>query len=121
MNLRKTALSMAAVNVLFFVTLSAHAVGAIAVDDEQGETEPGYGLVTGYDTADQAKTAAVKECREAGNTNCKAVMWFKTCGAYAASRTYYGIGYGDSLQLAEAKAISECGNSSCKVVVSDCE
>lgn len=101
--------------------LSVHAFGAIAVDDEQGESEPGYGLVTGYDSRKAAEAAALSECRDAGNTSCKVMLWFKTCGAYAANRTYYGVGFGESLKLAESKAVAECGQGDCRVVVSDCE
>ena len=101
--------------------LSAFAIGAIAVDDEEGESDPGYGYSTGKDTESAAKSAALKECREQGNKNCKVAVWFKQCGAYAASRKYSGIGYGSSKSVAEAKALDECGNSACKIKVSECE
>lgn len=100
---------------------SAMAVGAIAVDDEAGSTDAGFAVVTGYDSESAAKAAALKECRAAGNESCKVAVWFKTCGAYAASSEHYGIGYGNTQQIAQSKAVEDCGGGSCKVLVSDCE
>lgn len=100
---------------------SAFAYGAIAVDDEVGESDPAYGFATGEDTADDAKKQALKYCREYGTKNCKVAVWFKKCGAYAASKKYYGYGYGDSKKIASDKALEMCGNSNCKVVVAECE
>lgn len=101
--------------------LSAFAYGAIAVDDEVGEDEPGYGISTGEDTRAAAERAALKECRKAGNTNCKVAVWFQGCGAYAASRKYYGIGYGKTLKIAERMALEQCGRGSCEVKLSECD
>jgi hypothetical protein len=106
---------------LLTLSNSAFAVGAIAVDDEVGETEPGYGYVTGMDSEAEAKKGALKECSGNGNKNCKIAVWFKQCGAYANSRKYSGIGFGASKKIAEAKALDECGNAACKIIVSDCE
>lgn len=100
--------------------LSAFAIGAIAVDDEEGEDEPGYGFVTGYDNKDEARRDALKECKKSGNTGCKVVAWFETCGAYAASKKYYGAGWGGTKQKAEAMALDKCGGK-CRVIVSECE
>ena len=100
---------------------SAFAIGAIAVDDEAGDMNAGYGIATGEDSESSAKAAAVKICAESGNKNCKPVVWFKTCGAYAANTKVYGIGYGDSKNIASSKAKEACGEASCKVVVADCE
>jgi len=101
--------------------VSAFAYGAIAVDDEVGEDEPGYGIATGEDTRAAAERAALKECRKAGNTNCKVAVWFQGCGAYAASRKYYGIGYGKTLKIAERMALEQCGRGSCEVKLSECD
>lgn len=97
------------------------AFGAIAIDDEQGETDPGYGFVTGEDTKEEARAAALKACRSQGNTNCKVVVWFETCGAYAASKKYYGYGFGKTKAVAVKKAVEMCGNKNCKPVISECE
>jgi hypothetical protein len=106
---------------LLALPLSVFAFGAIAVDDEQGESAPGYGVATDMDSKAEATAAAMKQCRAAGNKNCKVAVWFETCGAYAGSRKYFGIGYGKTKKAAESAAVSECGNSACKVVVSECE
>ena len=100
---------------------SAFAVGAIAVDDSVGDTDPGYGFVTGEDSESDAKKAALKQCRSSGNDNCKIVVWFKTCGAYASSKKFYGYGFGASKSVATAAALEMCGQNSCKVVVAECE
>lgn len=100
---------------------SAFAVGAIAVDDEEGDNEPGFGYVTGMNSEAEAKAGALKECRASGNKDCKVAVWFTTCGAYANSRKYSGIGYGKTKKIAEARALDDCGNDACKIVVSDCE
>lgn len=97
------------------------AFGAIAVDDEEGETEPGYGFVTGEDNKDTARSEALKECKKAGGENCKVVVWFKQCGAYAASKKYYGYGYGSNKGKAIADALEMCGQKSCKIAIAECE
>jgi hypothetical protein len=101
--------------------LSAMATGAIAVDDQVGDDEIGYGIATGEDSRSAAEREALKECRKAGNSNCKIAVWFEGCGAYAASRKYYGIGYGKTLKIAERKALEQCGQRSCEVKVSECD
>ena len=101
--------------------INSYAVGAIAVDDEAGDMNAGYGISTGLDSEQEAKAAAVKFCKEEGNHNCKPVVWFKTCGAYAANTKVYGIGYGASKEIASKMAKDACGADSCKIVVADCE
>lgn len=97
------------------------AIGAIAVDDEVGEEDPGYGWATGYNNRAEAERNALKECRAHGNTNCKVVVWFEACGAYAASHKYYGYGWGKSKAIAEKAALKMCARNNCQVVVSGCE
>ena len=99
----------------------ALAVGAIAVDDEAGEEEPGYGIAVGKASKDDAGRAALAECRKAGNRNCKVVVWFDGCGAYATSRRYFGVGWGRTIESAEDMAVRECGRSTCKVKISECD
>ena len=117
--MKKFALALAAA-ALIAPSLS-FAVGAIAVDDQVGDTEPGYGFVTGADSKDAAKAGALKQCRESGNDNCKFMVWFESCGAYAASKKYYGVGWGSSEAKAREMALSRCGNNNCKVVIAECE
>ena len=64
---------------------------------------------------------SLKACRSQGNTNCKVVVWFETCGAYAASKKYYGYGFGKTKPVAVKKAVEMCGNKNCKPVISECE
>ncbi|MEN9842868.1 MAG: hypothetical protein RLZZ612_697 [Pseudomonadota bacterium] len=120
MNLRLSSL-LAAMAFVAAVPFNAWAVGAIAVDDEVGDTDPGYGIVTGMDSEQAAKAGAMQECRASGNKNCRVAVWFNKCGAYASSRKNEGIGYGSSKSVAERKALDECGASGCRIVVSDCE
>jgi hypothetical protein len=100
---------------------SAFSIGAIAVDDEVGETEPGYGFSTGHSSRERAERAALRQCREAGNRRCEVKVWFESCGAYAASRRYFGVGWGANLQTATNMALQKCGRPQCKVKVSKCE
>lgn len=106
--------------VLFTLPIAAHAAGAIAVDDEEGEGEPGYGIVTGENSRDEAGREALKQCKASGNENCKVVARFDTCGAYAASKQYYGVGWGATEKAAINMAKEQCGES-CRIVVSECE
>ena len=100
--------------------LGALAAGAIAVDDEEGETEPGYGFVVGADSREEAGKQAMKECKKSGNTECKVVVRFDTCGAYAASKKYYGVGWGGTKEKAISMAMGKC-EGKCRVVIADCE
>ncbi len=103
--------------------MSAFAVGAIAVDDEEGDkaSDVGYYVATGEDSEGAAKKAAMKGCRELGMKNCKIGVWFTKCGAYAASKENYGYGTGKSKQAASDAAIDGCGQKSCKVVAAECD
>jgi hypothetical protein len=117
----KLAAGIAALLVSLSLPNVALAYGAIAVDDEVGDDEPGYGLAVGEDDRESAKKAALKFCRERGNEHCKVVVWFKQCGAYAASKKYYGYGYGATKEIAGRNALEMCGNGNCKVKIADCE
>lgn len=113
--------AVAALFISFSLPHAAFAYGAIAVDDEVGDDEPGYGLAVGEDTQEAAKHAALKYCRENGNKHCKVAVWFKQCGAYAASNKYYGYGYGATKAIARKNAMKMCAHDSCEVKVADCE
>jgi hypothetical protein len=97
--------------------------GAIAVDDSYGD-EPsgvGYGFATEASSRQEASTGALEVCRSEGNTECKVMLTFKTCGAYAASHTRYGTAVGATLTAAEKRALTECDGADCIIVVSGCE
>jgi hypothetical protein len=110
--------------VLFPATVAtALAWGAIAVDDEPGQ-EPddvGYGIVTGSATKRQAGAVAMSACREAQNEDCKLVLTFRKCGAYAASRATFAVGTATSVKAAEQRALAGCAAPDCRIVASDCE
>ena len=113
--------AVAALFITFALPQAAFAYGAIAVDDQVGDAEPGYGLAVGEDSKDAAKRAAMKYCRENGNHHCKVAVWFKQCGAYAASNKFYGYGYGATKEIAKKDALKMCGHGACKVKIADCE
>jgi hypothetical protein len=94
---------------------------AIAVSDERGLAggDAGYGVGQGH-TQQEANAGAMQECRSHGNTNCKLVLTYPLCGAYASSRDHAGTGTGDSKGAAARNALGGCGRDTCKVVVSDC-
>lgn len=104
------------------VSTASHGAGAIAIDDEVGNhpDDVGYGIGFGK-SRDSASVEAMRECRKNGNKNCAIKVRFDGCGAYAASKRYYGVGWGKTVKEAERKAVEACGRSSCEVVVSDCD
>ena len=104
------------------ISAGAYAAGAIAIDDEVGQhhDEVGYGVAVGEHSRDEAAGAAMKRCRKEGNANCRVVVRFDKCGAYATSQTHFGVGWGNSQRAAQTMALNECG-SNCRVAVSECE
>lgn len=107
---------------LFVVAMatSALATGAIAVNDAMGTAadEVGYGVGWGTNQK-EAEDAAVKECKSAGNDQCKVAVWFEQCGAYAGDRVHVGAGFGETKEAAEKMALEKCPN--CKLIVSECQ
>ena len=61
----------------------------------------------------------MRRCRQEGK-NCRVVVRFDKCGAYAVSHGHFGVGWGTSLRTAQAMSLKECG-SNCRVVVAECE
>ena len=82
-------------------------------------SESGYQIVTGQDTEALSKTAVMNVCKKAGNKNCKIVVLFTECGAYASSQTASGSGTGKTKQEAITKALEGCEN--CNIVAAACE
>lgn len=105
----------------FWIPSVAFAIGAIAVDDEAGDHDAGYGLAVGHDSKEEAMSAAMKLCKDAGNTGCRVVSWFETCGAYAASEDTFGPGWGKDASSAQKMAMTKCGDSDCRIIVTECE
>lgn len=111
----------ASLAISILLPINAFAIGAIAVDDDEALAEPGYGLVTGRASKEEAQRDALKLCAKAGNQGCVVVAWFETCGAYAASQKFYGVGWGRTLAIAETMAMEKCGNDNCEIFISECE
>ncbi|MBS4098052.1 MAG: DUF4189 domain-containing protein [Sulfuricella sp.] len=103
--------------------LSVFAVGAIAVDDDEGDkaSDVGYYVVTGENSEAAAKKAALQGCKKSGNANCKIGVWFTKCGAYASSKNYSGYGTGKTKQIAIDNALDSCSDKSCKIVTAECD
>jgi hypothetical protein len=120
---RFTASLFAAAALALVSSGAAWSWGAIAVDDSFGD-EPsgvGYGFATEASSRQEANAGAIDACKSEGNTECKVVLTFKACGAYAASHTNYGIAAGASLGTAEKRALASCDGPDCIVVISGCE
>lgn len=113
--------SLLVVMTLFAGSNLAYAAGAIAVDDEAGSSasEAGFGVGSGA-TREAAASDAMKECKKAGNSNCKVAVRYDTCGAYAASKADAGTGWGSSEAEAKRNALEACG-AGCRIVVADCD
>lgn len=119
--MRKGFFAALTVSILMTVSAtSAFATGAIAVNDAMGTSadEVGYGVGWGADQK-AAEEDAVKQCKDAGNDQCKVAVWFEQCGAYAGDRVHVGAGFGDTKEAAEKAALEKCPN--CKVIVSECQ
>lgn len=118
--MRRNVFALIFAAVLGFHVMPALAAGAIAVDDEAGDSAgtAGYG-VGGGDSDAEANKNALQFCRESGNKNCKVVLTYAKCGAYASSKNEYGTGEGATEAAATKAAMEACGKN-CKLVVADC-
>lgn len=98
---------------------SAGGWGAIAVDYRGDPSSTVYGIGRGGDVG-EAGRAATSLCVKAGGNNCRVVVSYTQCGAFAAGTSNVGWGMAMDKGTAEANARAGCGSSSCRVVVSDC-
>ena len=92
---------------------------AIAVDFRDDMSRTAWGIGRGESMA-EAGTAAMAFCAKSGGGNCRTVVSYTNCGAFAAGKSSVGYGMADSQKMAETNALAGCGASSCKIVVSDC-
>lgn len=106
---------------MLLLASEAMAIGAIAVDKADPSKEPAYGFSINQPSRQKAEKVAVQFCREYGGEDCRAIVWFQTCGAYANSTKYYGYGFGATKAKATSDALAMCGRNSCEVVVAECE
>jgi hypothetical protein len=114
--------ALAFAGALALSTGGALAWGAIAIDDEQGQSaaDIGYGYVTGEDSEDAARRGALRECRKRNTRSCKVVLTFEECGAYAVDRRNWGSSEGKSEASARRNSLLQCGSGTCRVAVSVC-
>ena len=109
--------------VIVFTSLAAaqSPVGALAIDERQGDP---YGWAVDYETAAAAQGRALQEC----GPGCSVVLTFGRCAAYAADQDADNTAVGwaesfDSAAGARQAALSECGSrggSGCTVRVWGC-
>ena len=95
-------------------------VGALAIDERQGDQ---YGWAVDYETLVAARQGALSEC----GPGCSVVLTFERCAAYAADQDAGSTAYGwaesyDSAAGARQRALAECGTrgSGCTVRVWGC-
>jgi hypothetical protein len=114
--------AVATAGLLLGAAQTAFAWGAIAVDDESGQTarDVGYGYVTGANSEAAAERGAMAECRKRNSKNCKVVLTFESCGAYAVDKSNWGTSEGVSENASRRNAIAQCGKAACKVAVAVC-
>ena len=110
--------------VIVFTSLAAaqSPVGALAIDERQGDQ---YGWAVDYETAAAAQGRALQEC----GPGCSVVLTFGRCAAYAAGQDADSTAVGwaesfDSASGARLAALSECssrgGGSGCTIRVWGC-
>ena len=110
--------------VIVFTSLAAaqSPVGALAIDERQGDQ---YGWAVDYETAAAAQGRALQEC----GPGCSVVLTFGRCAAYAADQDPDSTAVGwaesfDSASGARQAALSKCGSrgggSGCTVRVWGC-
>ena len=96
-------------------------VGALAIDERQGDQ---YGWAVDYETAGAASQWALSEC----GSGCSVVLTFERCAAYAADQdaNSTAVGWSESYGSADSArqaALTECrsrGGSGCVVRVWGC-
>ena len=96
-------------------------VGALAVDERQGDH---WGWAVDYETTAAARAVALREC----GAGCSVVLTFDRCGAYVADQDNASTAFGwaeayASADAARRRALAECrsrGGSGCVVRVWGC-
>lgn len=108
---------------LWLCSPSARAAGAVATDEDNAGPVFIYALVTGAASREDAGYAALAECRKNSGKHCKVIARFDQCGGYAASssKKLYGVGWGDSSDIARSMALAKCGDASCRIMAVQCE
>ena len=115
-----SALVLCATVYLAASTAAQTPVGALAIDERQGDQ---YGWAVDYETSGAARQRALSAC----GSGCSVVLTFERCAAYAADQGAGSTVYGwaesyDSAAGARQRALAECGSrgSGCTVRVWGC-
>ncbi|MBN9229431.1 MAG: hypothetical protein BGO90_02095 [Legionella sp. 40-6] len=93
--------------------------GAIAADINNHDSDCAYGI-GGGSTREEAEKNAENSCDKAGGEQCKVVVTYNQCGAYALSKNYQGMGTGSNKHIAEEMARKQCQHADCVLIASDC-
>ena len=120
-NIAGSALVFTAFLCMAAVVAAQPPVGALAVDERQGDQ---YGWAVDYETAGAARAAALGEC----GADCSVVLTFERCAAYAADQDAdsTAVGWSESYgsaDTAQQAALTECrvrGGTGCIVRVWGC-
>ena len=99
---------------------AAFAAGAIAVSDNGGKGAPVYLTVSGKGSVGEASRVVIKKCIDSGLVQCKVIVTFDKCGAYATSSTSSGAGWGITGRIARNMALRNCGDG-CSIVANECD
>ena len=122
-NRAKSVLGLVMMAVVYLSTAHAHAAGALAIDENQGDQ---YGWAVNFASRSEARTYALQEC----GAGCRVVMEFShSCAAYATDQVYGSSIYGwskraSSSNQAKTTALNECrshGGDQCIVRVWGCD
>ena len=117
-----SALVLCATVLMAASTVAQTPVGALAIDERQGDQ---YGWAVDYETAGAAQSAALREC----GAGCSVVLTFGRCAAYAADQDSdsTAVGWAESYSSsveAQQASLLECGSrgggSGCVVRVWGC-
>ena len=81
-------------------------VGALAVDERQGER---YGWAVDYETAGAAQATALNEC----GGGCRVVLTFERCAAYAADQAAHSTAVGWAESFASSSSVRQASLSAC--------
>lgn len=105
----------------FVFPMGAFAAGAIAIDEGVSNVRVSYGMVVRASSAAEADKSALAECGKLGNKSCQVAVRFAQCGAYAASATNYGTGFGRTAAVAKTMAMNVCGTAGCTIIAAQCD
>jgi hypothetical protein len=91
--------------------------GAVVFSEEDGA----WGFIVKMPSKEMAEKEALASCQARKGTSCAVKGDFTNCGALAIGEGVYGIGSGDTKEIAEKNAMEACGaqGTGCKIAASD--